>query len=103
MKMAQSGLMEARAVGNKHFERGAKLKAQMKREAREDQAKERRALKQKASKESPQALQGIVPEPDSASTLTRKKSVRERAESAGSQPDVEVTHPCCPDHSMRLV
>ena len=111
MKMAQSAMLEARAAGNKHFERGAKLKAQIQREAKEDKARERKALRKKTFKESPQALQGIVPEAtlqetsDSARSLPRKRSVhfRERSETEGSLPDVEVAHPCCPDYSTQLV
>ena len=97
MKTARTGMLEARAAGSKHFERGAKLKAQMQREAREEKATERKAMKQKASKE---GLQGIVPEPtlqDPARALTRKKSVH-----FGERPEVEVAHPCCPDHSVHL-
>ena len=75
MKMARSGMLEARAAGNKHFERGAQLKAQLRREAKEEKAKEQKASK--AFKESPKVL-GILP------------SVREEAA-------VEVPHPCCPE------
>ena len=104
MATAHSGLAEARAAGNKHFERGAKLKEQIRREAREEKARERRALKEKAFKESPQALEGIVPEPDSAGSLARKRSAHLGGSGmAGSQPDVDVAHPCCPDYSMQLV
>ena len=41
--MARSGMLEAKAAGNKHFERGAQLKAQLRREAKEE--KKERALR----------------------------------------------------------